>query len=146
MWTAARRQRTTRSAARTGLLAAVLITVAGLLGMHALSLHGTRTDGEHATLRLPAAHVGHTHALDHADHGAAGHTGQPGDDGHTAMMLCAAFLLAAGALLLSGLWRRTAAWWSPRARRRARTAGPVLLVSRSATGPPPEWEFSVIRC
>lgn len=146
MWTA-RRQRTTRTAARASLLAAVLVTVAGMLGMHALSLHGTRTDGEHATLHLPAAHVGHTHALDHADHGSdAGHTGQPGDDGHTAMLLCAAFLLAAGALLLSGLWRRTPAWWFSQARRRARTAGSALFVSRPATGPPPEWEFSVIRC
>ncbi|MGY0385998.1 DUF6153 family protein [Nocardioides sp. WG-D5] len=146
MWTAARRQRATRPAVRAGLLAAVLVTVAGLLGMHALSLHGTRTDGEHAALRLPAAHVEHTHALEHADHGAAGHAGQPGGEEHTSMVLCAAFLLAAGVLLLSGLWRRTPAWWFSPARGRSRATGPAPFVTRAATGPPPEWAFSVIRC
>ncbi|MFE7227792.1 hypothetical protein ACFU7D_23575 [Nocardioides sp. NPDC057577] len=147
MLTAVRgRQRATRVVARAGLLAAVVVTVAGLLAMHALSLHGTGSDGEHGTLSLPAAHVEHTHALDHAAAGAADHTGNEGGDGHTAMMLCAAFLLAAGALLLSGLWRRTPAWWFAHTHLRSRTAGSTPFLAHPATGPPPEWAFSVIRC
>lgn len=128
-----------------GLLTAVVLTIAGLLAMHALSLHGTRTDGEHATLSLPAAHAEHMHAVEHADHGAAGRTGHPGGEGHTTMMLCAAFLIAAGVLLLSGLWRRTPRWWFPRPRNRP-LIGPAPFLAHPATGPPPEWAFSVIRC
>lgn len=147
VWTAARRrQRTTRAVARAGLLAAVVVTVAGLLAMHALSLHGTDTDGEHGALSLPAAHVEHTHALEHTGHGAVDDAGHTGDDGHTAMMLCAAFLLAAGALLLSGLWRRTPAWWFSRARGWSRTSGFAPLLTCPATGPPSVWAYSVIRC
>lgn len=122
------------------------------MAMHALSLHGSRADGEHASLGLPAVHVEHTHALDHADHprhtdsGAPGHAGGPGDQEHSAMMLCAAFLLAAGALLLSRLWRRTPLWWLNRGRNWPRTAGSTPLISRLATGPPPAWAYSVIRC
>jgi uncharacterized membrane protein YphA (DoxX/SURF4 family) len=129
--------------ARATLLTAVVVTVAGLLAMHALSLHGTGTDGEHGRLSLPAAHVDHAH---HADHGATDHTGQRGGDGHTTTMLCAAFVLAAGALLLSGLWRRTPAWWFARARGRSRIDGSAPFVIYPANGPPPEWAFSVIRC
>ncbi|MEU4455458.1 DUF6153 family protein [Nocardioides sp. NPDC023903] len=132
--------------ARAGLLAAVVVTVAGLLAMHALSLHGTDSEGEHGTLSLPAAHVEHTHALEHSDHGAAGDAGHPGGAGHTAMMLCAAFLIAAGALLLSRLWRRTPAWWFSRARSWFRTGGSAPLLTYPATGPPSVWAYSVIRC
>ncbi len=147
VWTAARRrQRRTRTVARAGLLAAVVVTVAGLLAMHALSLHGTDTDGEHGALSLPAAHVEHTHTLEHSDHGATDDAGHPGNDGHTAMMLCAAFLLAAGALLLSGLWRRTPAWWFSRVRGWFRTGGSTPLLTYPATGPPSVWAYSVIRC
>lgn len=147
VWTAARRrQRTTRAVARAGLLAAVVVTVAGLLAMHALSLHGTDTEGEHGGLSLPAAHVEHTHALEHTGHGAADDAGHPGGDGHTAMMLCAAFLIAAGALLLSGLWRRTPAWWFSRARNWFRTGGSAPVLTYPATGPPSVWAYSVIRC
>jgi len=134
---------------RAGLLTAVVVTVAGLLAMHALSLHGTRSDGEHATLSVPAAHVDHMHAVEHADHSAAGHTGHtghPGGEGHTTMMLCAAFLIAAGVLLLSGLWRRTPPWWFARLHNRPPTIGAAPFVAHPATGPPPEWAFSVIRC
>lgn len=148
MGTAARR-RTTGTHARAALLAAVVVTVAGLLGMHALSLHGTGTDGEHGALSLPAAHIDHAHALDHtdpADHGAADPAGHPDSGGHTAMTLCAAFLLAAGVLLLAGLWRRTSAWRLPRSVSSPRTTGRVRAITRPATGPPPEWAFSVIRC
>lgn len=147
VWTAARgRQRTTRAVARTGLLAAVVVTVAGLLAMHALSLHGTHADGDHGALSLPAAHVGHTHALEHTGHGAADDAGHPGGEGHTAMMLCAAFLLASGALLLSRLWRRTPAWWFSRACGWFRTGGSAPLLTCPATGPPSVWAYSVIRC
>nr|WP_281365601.1 DUF6153 family protein [Nocardioides panzhihuensis] len=137
---------------RVGLLAAVVVTVSGLLAMHALSLHGTRADGEHASLSLPAVHVGHTHALDHAEHAshagsvAPGHAGGPGGEEHTAMMLCVAFLLAAGVLLLSRLWRRTPVWWLSRSRSWSRTAGSTPLITRLATGPPSVWAYSVIRC
>ncbi|MEU6138485.1 hypothetical protein [Nocardioides sp. NPDC047086] len=158
MWTAVRRERTTRMVARAGLLTAVVVTVAGLLAMHALSLHGTGTDGEHGRMSLPAAHVAHSHALDHAAHDtthdtthdaahdAADDTGHPGGEGHTAMMLCAAFLIAAGALLLSRLWRRTPAWWFAHSHLRSRAAGSTPFRTHPATGPPPEWAFSVIRC
>ncbi|TQL68091.1 hypothetical protein FB381_1980 [Nocardioides albertanoniae] len=147
MWTAAhRRQQTGRGIARAALLAAVVLTVAGLLAMHALSLHGTATDGEHGAMSLPAAHVDHTHALENTTHGAAGHAAHLGGDAHTAMMLCAAFLLAAGALLLRGLRRRTPLWWFDRAPGRWRTVGTAPSPARLATGPPPQWAFSVIRC
>ena len=147
VWTAARRrQRRTRSVARAGLLAAIVVTVAGLLAMHALSLHGTDAEGEHGALSLPAAHVEHTHALEHTDHGGADDPGHPGGEGHTAMLLCAAFLLAAGVLLLSGLWRRTPAWWFSRTRGWFRTGGSAPLLTYPATGPPSVWAYSVIRC
>ncbi|GGU30449.1 DUF6153 family protein [Nocardioides albus] len=155
MWRTARRQRTTGTVVRVGLLAAAVVTIAGLLAMHALSLHGTRADGEHASLSLPAVHAEHTHALDHADRadraghagpGTPSHLGGPGGEGHSAMMLCAAFLLAAGVLLLSGLWRRTPVWWFARGRSWSRTAGSTPLVAYSATGPPSVWAYSVIRC
>lgn len=145
VWTAARRQRTTGVVTRAGLLVAVVTTVAGLLAMHALSLHSTDADGEHGALGLPAAHIEHTHALEHTGHGADDDAGHPGG-GHTAMMLCAAFLLAAGALLLSGLWRRTPAWWFSRARDWFRTSGSTPLLTRPGTGPPSVWAYSVIRC
>lgn len=126
-----------------------MATVAGLLAMHALSPHGTAADGEHGPLTLPAAHVGHTHALDRADPSAqtghTDHTREPGD-AHTAMMLCAAFLVAAGALLLSRLRRRTPVWWFASSLSPSRRAGPARLVSRPATGPPSVWAYSVIRC
>ncbi|GGR62345.1 hypothetical protein J2S40_002168 [Nocardioides luteus] len=149
MWTAARTDRRTPRFVRALLLAAVVATVAGLLAMHALSPHGTATDGEHGPLTLPAAHVGHTHALDHAARtghatGHTDHTGDPGD-GHTAMMLCAAFLIAVGALLLSRL-RRTPVWWFARSPGLPRRGDPMRLVSRPATGPPAVWAYSVIRC
>lgn len=147
VWTAARRrQRRTRAVARAGLLAAVVVTVAGLLAMHALSLHGTDTDGELGMLSLPAAHVEHRHTLEHALQKAGDKTGHPGSTGHMVMMLCAAFLLAAGALLLSGLWRRTPAWWFSRARGWFRTGGSAPLLTYPATGPPSVWAYSVIRC
>jgi hypothetical protein len=130
---------------RAGLLTAVVVTVAGLLAMHALSLHSTRSDGEHATLSLPAAHVGHMHSAEHADHGAARHTGHPGGEGHATMMLCAAFLIA-GALLLVGVWRRTSGWWFAWLHDRPLITGSAPVVAHPATGPPPEWDFSVIRC
>lgn len=146
VWTAARRRRRTRAVTRAGLLAAVVITVSGLLAMHVLSLHGSGTEGEHRMLSLPAAHVGHTHALEHTGHGAADDAGHPGGDGHTEMMLCAAFLLAAGVLLLSGLRRRTPAWWFSRARAWFRASGSVPWHTCPATGPPSAWAYSVIRC
>ncbi len=124
---------------------AVVVTVAGLLAMHALSLHGTGTDGERGTLSLPAAHVEHMHGLD-ADLGAGEPTGHTGGYGHTTMMLCAAFLLAAGTLLLTGRSRSIPHWWRAAARARSRATGFLPLVTHPATGPPPVWAYSVIRC
>ncbi|MEI7056792.1 DUF6153 family protein [Nocardioides sp. CCNWLW239] len=146
MWTAARRQQRTTRVARVGLLAAVVVTVAGLLAMHALSLHGTRAGGEHASLSLPAVHVDHSHALDHAEHGSTAPADHPGGEGHAAMMMCVAFLLAAGVLLLSGLWRRTPVWWFRRALSWSHSTVSPPRATHPATGPPSAWAYSVIRC
>ena len=114
--------------------------------MHALSLHGTSTDGEHGTLSLPAAHVGHSHHLDHAAPGAADDAGHPGEGGHMAMALCVAILLAAGALLLARLLRPTSRGWRTPAELRSRSIRVRCPVPRLATGPPAAWASSVIRC
>jgi len=153
------RRPTTSTAGRVmpALLAAAVVSIVlGIVGMHALNTHGVMSDADHATMTSPMTGQG-TGA--HGDlaagtsdlGGVAGAVAAPpvGDNGHhpgSMVMLCVAILAAvAGALLLLllGLLR------IPRVRAHL-LATPVALhrwaTARLGTGPPPVWEFSVIRC
>ncbi len=133
---------------RVGILVAVAAVVLGILGMHALSLHGTAATG--------ASPAGGLHAVsDHtpaeattatADAPDGEHDSGHGGAGHDAVMLCVAMLAAAAGMLLAlaGLRHRAPPVWAElpaalalRVTARARPGG---------TGPPPVWEFSVVRC
>lgn len=129
---------------RTLLLAVVVAIVLGVLGMHALSPHGsgaavtdTKVTGEAAM---------HTHG---------GHTGveatvhQPGAPAHdmdNMVMLCVAMVASAAVslLMLFLISRVPTSWVLARARLRAVFAHPTPAVF--GAGPPPVWAFSVVRC
>lgn len=135
---------------RAALAALVAALVVGILGMHALTLHGPSSE---AYAAAPAAAHGH-HGAGHGsapepatsapvgsapDHGAGQHSDH-------LVMLCAAMLAVAALLLLAGLLVRAV-----RPVRLLGAFAPVALAAtvRSwvrATGPPPAWQFSVIRC
>lgn len=155
------------SLAGHGLLAFVGIVVLGILGMHALGLHGTGTP---MSDDAPTASMSHTQdiaastygALDHVDRALAGTTtmgiGEPSSvmkasetssDGRHGMVdmvvLCVAVLAGAVALLLSiALLCRRPRRWDPTGA--LRTTLTSFVPSRVGTGPPPAWQFSVIRC
>ena len=135
---------------RAALAALVAALVVGILGMHALTLHGPSSE---AYAAAPAAAHG-DHAAGHGDtHGSA--AGAPAasaseeGSGHHAdhlLMLCAAMLAVAALLLLAGLLVRIV--------RPVRLVGAFAPLAPAATvrswvratGPPPAWQFSVIRC
>lgn len=141
------------------LLAAVVVSlVLGIVGMHALNTHGLMGGAGHAAMDIPSAttaHLSESHEppadVDHAA-GAASATPRVvagGDTGHGLghmMTLCVAMIaLGAGTLLLALLaLRRLPRRWAHL------PTTPTALVKRFpvrlATGPPPVWEFSVIRC
>lgn len=136
------------------LASAVAAVIVGLLGMHALLPHSTHGDAVAASTQADHAAADHT-AADHtaADHRAAGPADDPGradaGDGQAtdAAVLCAALLLSAAgtSLLLRALvGRAPRAWRLRRASEPPRAA--VARTARRATGPPPEWAFSVVRC
>lgn len=151
-----------RARARLGLVVAVAAIVLGILGMHALTTHGTShhpgMSGMTAMPELPGTApmnstesmsvTGHQHAT--APYTAAltpataatgdSHGGQTG----SMIMLCAVMLAAAASAALLLALRHTTTTW--------RTIPPYVravltrTTARRATGPPPVWEFSVIRC
>lgn len=134
-----------------GLLAAAIVAIVlGIVGMHALNTHGVAGATDHAMTSSMAG----AHADMSADMSAGPESGSPtgsvpdGGDGHNLsgmVMLCLAMLAAtAGALLLLRLGvRRMPRVW-------AHLPAPISVTrwvtTRLGTGPPPLWEFSVIRC
>jgi hypothetical protein len=158
MTTTATRTRT------TGMLPAlwvgvVVSLVLGIVGMHVLNTHGLLGGASHAAMDMPsaaaAAHMSGTHDGPADAERAAGATGAApsvvavGDPGHGlghTMMLCVAMIaLGAGTLLLALLGLRRV----PRRWVHLPTMPTALCKSftmRLGTGPPPVWEFSIIRC
>lgn len=134
-------------------LAAVVATIVlGILGMHALSTHTVMSHTMTAPMTAPM--TGHVDGIRDAGaaHGSATAAevlaAGPAGSGHAMgdmVMLCVFMLAAAGALLLAlTAPRRTP---RPYATSRASTSTFLRLPRlRAATGPPPAWEFSVIRC
>jgi hypothetical protein len=156
MTTTATRTRT------TGMLPAlwagvVVSLVLGIVGLHVLNTYGLLGGASHAAMDMPsaAAHMSGTHDGPADVDRTAGTTiaapsvvavGDPGHGlGHT-MMLCVVMIaLGAGTLLLAlrGLRRVPRRWvhlpTMP-------TALSKSFTMRLGTGPPPVWEFSIIRC
>lgn len=140
---------TTRSTGTTARLvtaalgAVVVAIVVGIVGMHALSLDAVPSGGDHA------AHAAHAGTVSMADHPLqeteVGPVTGSGHGLHHAAMTCVFMLAAAGALLLVLLvLRRVPRSWVRSAPAVRSPRRPPLL--RVGTGPPPVWEFSVIRC
>lgn len=123
------------------LLLVVVAIVVGILGMHALgsshamAMHGASHSEAAGAVPVDAT-VGPT---------VVGSDDGPGHGTGTMMMLCGSMLASAGALLLALFaWRRPPRVW---ARLRSYALGAAPPTARIwGTGPPPVWEFSVIRC
>lgn len=152
----------TRDRASPSLLAvAVVSMVLGILGMHALNTHGVMSNTDHASMTTAVSTPMSGSATDMSAApltnvaagvaGVASLTVPGGGNGHDMgdlgdmVMLCVAMLAAvAGALLV--LLRRLR--YLPRVW--AHLPGPITvtkrITTRQGTGPPPVWEFSVIRC
>lgn len=144
----------------------VVAIVLGILGMHALVTHGVMAGETHDLSGMSGADAMSDMALsDTATSGAARtdpamfHTAMAGSvpavavagggDHHdmgTMVMLCVAMLAAgAGFFLLIGLaLRRCPRPWP--LFRATELRGPPSFTWRLGTGPPPVWQFSVIRC
>ena len=152
-------------------LGAVLALVLGILGMHAFSHHSTTHQAETSTLSVAAAaaaaaavagpalvhpdgtHSSHEPATTSAPAGAAldvdsegGEAGEPWHSLGEMVMLCGVMLVAAatflGLLAFAGAPRRA---WVVRPRILPRLA-PARWRSATGAGPPPVWQFSVVRC
>ena len=145
--------------APTGALAALVVAlVAGILGMHAFTVHGTPpVEAYDAAPAVGAVTMSGEHVHAAADTTAAttpttttptttrGHHGQ-GEHAEHLLMLCAVMLGGAALVLLGLLITR-----GRHLLRLPRTLEPAQVVATlvahvRATGPPPAWEFSVIRC
>ena len=146
---------TTGTPSRALLAAAVVSIVLGIVGMHALNIHGVLSTTDHATMTSPMTGAQGDMSSGQATSDPAGVTATvstsvpDGGNGHTmgsVVMLCLAMLAAtAGALLLLtfGLRRMPRVWAHLPA---ARTTVTRWVTARLGAGPPPVWEFSVIRC
>ena len=150
---AMRPRTSTPSRALPALLAAAVVSIVlGIMGMHALNTHGVTGNPDHATMTSPMTG---SHA-DMSDGMSTGpNTSSPaglvedGDNGPSMgsmVMLCFAMLAAtAGALLLLLLGvRRMPRVWAHLPT--APTSVTGWVTARLGTGPPPVWEFSVVRC
>ena len=140
--------------APTGALAALVVAlVAGILGMHAFTVHGTPpVEAYDAAPAVGAVTMSHEHvhaagALPEPTTATAPteHHGQ-GEHAEHLLMLCAVMLGGAALVLLGLLLTR-----GRHLLRLPRTLEPAQVVATlvahvRATGPPPAWEFSVIRC
>ncbi|GEP37554.1 hypothetical protein NPS01_12170 [Nocardioides psychrotolerans] len=137
---------------RRVVLALLSVVILGILGMHVLSQHCAPTaQAEHGTHSTPSEHAGHAAdpvaaaAASAASAVVAVSTGDAGGSAQLGMLLCAFIVLASAiALLLVGLRGHTVL--PSYDVRRARSLVPRLRASPSGTGPPPVWQFSVIRC
>jgi hypothetical protein len=138
----------TSTVRRALLAAAVAAIVLGIIGMHALTTHGVMAHTDDAAMSMTTG--------SHTDMSAQATVGDPtdvragvpdeGNDTGTMVMLCVAMLAsAAGALLLLLVClRRIPRLW-------VHLPTPSIAVTRwvtarLGTGPPPVWQFSVIRC
>jgi hypothetical protein len=156
--------------ARPVLVAAVVAIALGILAMHAIALRGichqptlgaatsTMTPGMgHPALdgpgfaasshHEPPVHAtgGDTHAGAAAPSGAAAPTAGDRGMGHMVLLCVAMLAAAAGTLLaLRALIRRAPRVWA--VLRRAPSRRITGWLPSTGTGPPPVWEFSVIRC
>lgn len=159
-----------RPSGRTALAGLVVALVVGILGMHALASHGTPAapaaassamsmpgmtgmtavhDAAMPSGDLHAARPHHASAAQLSDHSSAGSSpGAGSGSGHGMagmVMLCVVMLAAAGltllAVLAAGLFRPLLPVAFMPAAVRARALQWVR-----GTGPPHEWQFSVIRC
>lgn len=152
------RPSTSISRAVPGLLAAVVVSIVlGILGMHALSTHGVMSEIDHATMSgdaggataIPGDGPAVGTILDAVADPAGDGSAPGGGGGHDMggmVMHCAAMLAATVAallLLVLGL-RRVPRFWALLPT--AVTTTTRWVTSRLGTGPPPVWEFSVIRC
>ena len=138
--------RPTPTAPAGALAALVVALVAGILGMHALTLHGAPPAPSYdAAAGVEAV------AMSHSEVGPADGATVPamhhGSDEHSEhlLMLCAV-MLGGAAIALLGLLVRSG--HPLRWLRTLMPAGalPAPVVRVRATGPPPAWQFSVIRC
>lgn len=152
-----------RPGGRTALAGLVVALVVGILGMHALASHGTpaapaaaagamsmpgSTAGHEAAMASGGAYVAQSQDLPAAqlsDHASAGSGSGSGHDMAGMVMLCVVMLAAAGltllAVLAAGLLRPLLPVAFLPAAGRAQAPRWVR-----GTGPPHEWQFSVIRC
>lgn len=133
------------------LMGLVAVLVAGILGMHALGSHGTPAAGTAVVAHAsPDPHAAHEHGAAASGPGISSASAHEGADGSGhglggMVVLCTVMLAAAAlgllALLVARLVRRV------RLVRLARLAARIQPVCWTrGTGPPPVWEFSVIRC
>lgn len=138
------------------LAAAVVSVVLGILGMHALNTHGVMSNTDHvATSGAASSPLAGSYA-DMSVAPAIGNnagvtttvpTTVPGRGNVHNMgdmvMLCVVMLVAAAGWLLLGLRRIPRVWAHLPV---ALDTVTTWVTSRRGTGPPPAWEFSVIRC
>ena len=146
---------------RATLGALVVALVVGILGMHALASHGTpaaaATSATSASVSdVPSAHVaamstGASHEGHHAAHlrpsdrVVAGADSGPSHHQSSMVMLCVVMLAAAALTLLVLLVVNLIRPLLPDAFRPAAVRARARQWVRG-TGPPHEWQFSVIRC
>ncbi|KQV69613.1 hypothetical protein ASC64_07140 [Nocardioides sp. Root122] len=153
-----------RPSSRVGLAALVAALVVGILGMHALPSHGApaaTTDrtasaahtssmiamspmsgmpsGHDTAMEVGDSHEGHTTAASTAGGGGSGR------DMVSTVMLCVVMLAAAALTLLVVLAAGVLRLLLPAAFKPAAVRERALQRVRG-TGPPHEWQFSVIRC
>jgi hypothetical protein len=133
----------------------VVALVLGIVGMHTLNTHGLMGGTDHATMTtapdsgrdmsgdMTATHGGVAGAPAATMDGSEGGTGDV--LGHMLMLCVAMLTVAAGALLLALLaLRRHPHLWAQLPT--APTTVTRWVSARLGVGPPPVWEFSVVRC
>lgn len=131
-----------------------MVVVLGIFGMHVLAHHGTThpSASDNASAYVHDAMGGtEQHAVQAAgmDLEVAISPSLGSGPDHTLgdmVMLCVALLTAAGTMLgLLTFFRRRPRLWALLAAAVA-DARPLRRLARLDTGPPPVWQFSVIRC
>ena len=141
---------------RAVMLAAVLVVLFGILGMHAINNHGVMGSGPsgsgHDMSSMAATPVSAATVVVSAGEQAAGLVApaisDPADSGHEPgglLMLCLAMLAVASIALAAAVRSSNPLRWLTHPRRADYSRSPLRSPVRG-TGPPPSWEFSVIRC
>ena len=127
----------------------VALVVLGVVAMHGLGGHGmapAQTQPQTGmAASMPIGMGGHPDGTTHATVAAGGAVAAPAHGGHgmvDAGMMCVAVLAGAGLLLLLAGRRRSGILLRAGLRRAHLLRPP----HRRPGGPPPVWEYSVIRC